>query len=50
VWVDGRQALVLPQLKLTDSGANYLRLRATAEQPGDAGFLVESLEADVSAR
>jgi hypothetical protein len=50
VWVDGRQALVLPQLKLTDSGANYLRLHATAEQPGDAGFLVESLEADVSAR
>jgi hypothetical protein len=48
VTVDGRQVAVLPQLKVTNSGPNYLRVHATAERPGDAGFLVESVAANVS--
>ncbi|MBM3235430.1 exo-alpha-sialidase [Candidatus Poribacteria bacterium] len=43
VSLDGRQVLVLPQLRDTD-GACYLRLRSTSEQTDDAGFLVEYVE------
>jgi hypothetical protein len=46
--VNGQKALVLPQQHPTDGGANYLRLRAMAEDTIDAGFLVKSVEADVS--
>ena len=48
VFVNERLAAVLPQLKLTDSGPNYLRLHAAAEREGDTGFLVEQVEAEVS--
>ena len=47
VSLDGRQALVLPQLRETD-GACYLRLRSTAERVDNAGFLVEYVEANLS--
>jgi hypothetical protein len=48
VTVDGRKATVLPQLKLTNSGPNYLRLHATSEQPQDAGFLIDSVAVEIS--
>jgi hypothetical protein len=48
VLVNKRKAVVLPQLKLTDSGPNYLRLHAVSEREGDAGFLIEQVEADIS--
>jgi hypothetical protein len=46
-FVNGRQAAVLPQQHPTDSGPNYLRFRAISTDTSDAGFLVESVEADV---
>jgi hypothetical protein len=48
VLVDGKRAEVLPQQHPTQ-GANYLRLRAASEDTADAGFLVQSVDADVSA-
>jgi hypothetical protein len=45
--VDGRSTGVLPLLRET-AGVCYLRLRSTAEQTDNAGFLVESVEADIS--
>jgi hypothetical protein len=47
VLVDGRSTGVLPLLRET-AGVCYLRLRSTAEQTDNAGFLVESVEADIS--
>lgn len=47
VSLDGRRVAVLPELRMSD-GACYLRLRSTAEQMDNAGFLVEYVEADVS--
>jgi hypothetical protein len=48
VAVDGKHVETLPQQRLTDSGPNYLRLRAASERTGDTGFLVESVTVDVS--
>jgi hypothetical protein len=47
VLVGGRKVSVLPLLRET-AGVCYLRLRSTAEQTDNAGFLVESVEADIS--
>jgi predicted neuraminidase len=47
VSVDGKQAVVLPQLRESD-GACYLRLRSTSEQADEGGFIVESVEVGVS--
>jgi hypothetical protein len=46
VMLDGRNVGTLPLLRET-LGPCYLRLRSTAEQTDNAGFLVESAEADV---
>ena len=47
VSIDGRRIAALPQLKLTDSGINYLRFHATSEDPDDGGLLVGSVSASV---
>jgi hypothetical protein len=47
VSVDGRHVGSLPQLKLTDSGVNYLRLHSTSERADDGGFVVQSVSAEV---
>jgi hypothetical protein len=49
-YIDGRRAAVLPQQHPTESGPNYLRLRAMSEDTSDAGFLVESVAADTSGK
>ena len=46
VSIDGRQVTSLPQLKLTASGPNYLRLHSTSGVSGDAGFDVAYVSAD----
>jgi hypothetical protein len=46
VVLDGHDIRTLPLLRET-LGACYLRLRSTAEQTDNAGFLVESVEAEV---
>jgi hypothetical protein len=50
VLVDGARAVTVPQQHPTDGGANYLRLRATSDDTSDTGFLVKSVEADVSGK
>ena len=47
VSVDGRPVAILPLLR-DSHGVCYLRLRSTAAATDAAGFLVESVEADVS--
>jgi hypothetical protein len=47
VTTNGRLLAVLPLLRASQ-GVNYLRLRSTAARTDEAGFLVESVEADVS--
>ena len=47
VELDGRAAGRLP-LRRESTGACYLRLRSTAEASDRAGFLVESVEVEVS--
>ena len=45
--LDDDEVTTLPLLKQT-LGANYLRIRSTAEETDEAGLLIESLEVDVS--
>jgi len=47
VLLDGKQATTLPQYRET-LGANYLRIRSTAESTDNAGLLIESVETNVS--
>ncbi len=47
VILDGCEVGVLPLLRET-TGACYLRLRSTAEEIDNAGFVVESVEVDVA--
>ena len=47
VLLDGRPAITLPQIRET-LGANYLRVRSTAETVDNAGLLIESVDANVS--
>ena len=46
--VNGRTAAVLPLLR-TGEGVCYLRLKSTAASTGEAGLLVESVQADAGA-
>lgn len=48
VFLDGREVTTLPLLRQTE-GICYLRISSTAEELDEAGFLVESVEADVGA-
>ena len=47
LFVDGRLATVLPLMDKKSVGVCYLRLRSTARAQDTAGFLVESVKADV---
>lgn len=47
VSVDGRHVAFLPQMKLSDSGPNYIRIFATSQESGDGGLEIESISADV---
>lgn len=49
VALDGRQVQVLPLNRMSRFGANYFRIRSTAQSTDDAGLLIESIEADTSA-
>ncbi len=46
VTLDGRQVATLP-LRRETTGANYLRIRSTAAEPGPGGLLVESVDVTV---
>lgn len=48
VFLDGREATVLPLMRQSE-GICYLRLSSTAEELDEAGFLIETVEADVRA-
>ena len=50
VLVDGVEVDGMPLLNETETGACYLRLRSTALSIDSAGWLVESVEADVGDR
>ncbi len=45
--LDGDEVGVLPLLRET-TGVCYLRLRSTADEIDNAGFVVESVEVDVA--
>jgi len=47
VRLDKKEVPVLPLRKET-LGANYLRIRSTAEDIDEAGILIESVKIDVS--
>lgn len=47
VLLDGEDVLTLPLLTATETGPSYLRLRCTAPEVDDAGFLVERVSARV---
>lgn len=48
VSIDGRAVVTLPQLNRAHAGISYLRLNSTAKSVDPSGFLVESVDADVT--
>lgn len=48
VTIDGKQAATLPLANPTKTGICYLRLRSSAPSVDSAGWLVESVQADVT--
>lgn len=47
IFVDGRRIATLPTLRKPVNGLNYLRLRASGDEIGRGGLLVESVHAEV---
>lgn len=47
VLIDGKSVMKVPELEPTRNGIGYLRIRSTAQKPGLAGFLVQSVAAKV---